>query len=111
MLQDYAEGSGSAAKEAEKSANNVQGSLNKLSNTFTSTVNNIVNSDTLKMGINFLNELLEVINKLTDGLGGLGTVAMTAMGVLTAKGRGLTNYVTFIIVYKSPSIRLYNNAI
>lgn len=95
MLQDYSEGTGSAAEEAEKSANNLQGSINKLSNTFTSIVNNVASSDTLKNSVNFLNELLQLVEKLTDGLGGLGTVAMTTMGVLTANGHGLTNYVTY----------------
>ena len=36
MLNDYAEGSGSAMEEAMKSANNWEGSMNRLGNTFTS---------------------------------------------------------------------------
>ena len=42
---------GSAFREAEKSANNLSGSLNRLSNTWTDTVENIVNSDTLKPNV------------------------------------------------------------
>lgn len=67
---------GSAYREAEKSANNFSGSLNKLRNTWTDTVDNILNSDTLTTGVNVLNDLLDMVNKLTDALGGLGTVGL-----------------------------------
>lgn len=66
----------SAYREAEKSANNFSGSLNKLRNTWTDTVDNILNSDTLTTGVNVLNDLLGMVNKLTDALGGLGTVGL-----------------------------------
>lgn len=45
MLKDYSEGTGSAAIEAEKSANNWSGSLNKLSNSWTEFIGNFVKSD------------------------------------------------------------------
>lgn len=77
---------GSAFREAEKSANNLSGSLNRLSNTWTDTVENIVNSDTLKGGVNLLNTLLTGVNKLTDALGGLGTI-----GLLGGVGLGIKN--------------------
>lgn len=66
----------SAYREAEKSANNFSGSLNKLRNTWTDTVDNVLNSDTLTTGVNVLNDLLGMVNKLTDALGGLGTVGL-----------------------------------
>lgn len=64
----------SAFREAEKSANNLSGSLNRLGNTFTDTVENIVSSEFLTNAVNFFNTLLTVVNNLTDALGGLGTV-------------------------------------
>ena len=52
--------------------------MNKLSNTWTDTVDNILNSDTLTVGVNVLNDLLGMVNSLTDALGGLGTVGLGA---------------------------------
>lgn len=66
----------SAFREAEKSANNLSGSLNRLSNTWTDTVENILNSETLKGGIDFLNGALTLVNKLTESLGTLGTIGL-----------------------------------
>lgn len=78
MLDLYSNGMGSAEKEAEKSANNWEGSLARLSNTWTSTVNNIVNSDAIIAGINGLNKILSVIDKITDHLGSIGTIGLGA---------------------------------
>ena len=68
MLQEYADGDGSMAEEAEKTANSLEGSLNKLSNTWTDTVQNILDSDTLNSGVKVLNTVLDLINKITDSL-------------------------------------------
>ena len=91
MLVTYAEGTGSAAKEAEKSANNIQGSLNRLSNTWTDIINNMLSSDTMLLGINSLNELLTLLNSATGKLGELGSIGMLATGVASAKGYGLNH--------------------
>ena len=77
-LYNSTSANGSAFKEAEKSSNNLTGSLNRLSNTWTDTVENIVNSDTLKGAVNLLNSLLSGVNKLTDALGSLGTIGLGA---------------------------------
>ena len=66
----------SAYNEAMKSANNLSGSLNRLGNTWTDTVDNILNSDTLTTGVNVLNDLLGLVNKLTESLGGLGSIGL-----------------------------------
>ena len=76
MLTDYAQGSGSAMETAMMSANSWEGSLNQLSNTWTDTVNNIANSDTIISGINALNSLLEIVNKLTEALGPAGSIVL-----------------------------------
>ena len=83
MLDLYSQGMGSAAKEAEKSANNITGSLNKLSNTWTDTVDNIANSDLILETVNILNGLLTVINELTSALGTFGTIGFGS-GVLAS---------------------------
>ncbi len=76
MLDLYSQGMGSAAKEAEKSSNNIQGSLNRLHNTWTDTVENVANSDAILTIVNALNSLLSVVNKATDALDSLGTIGL-----------------------------------
>ncbi len=78
MLDLYSQGMGSAAKEAEKSANNIQGSLNRLHNTWTDTIENVANSDAILTIVNAFNGFLSVVNKTTDALGSLGTIGLGA---------------------------------
>ncbi len=75
MLEDYANGGGSAMEKAMQSANNWEGSINRLGNTFTKVIHNIANSDAV---INGFNGLLSVIDKITSGLGSLGSIGMGA---------------------------------
>ena len=88
MLNDYHEGAGSAYNEAMKSANNWEGSANRLKNTFTDIVGNAVDSDGVIFILNSLNSILEVINKITDSLGSLGTFGGIAGALLGLKGVG-----------------------
>lgn len=78
MLQQYVDGTGSMAAEAEKTANSWEGSLNRLSNTWTDTIENIVKSDGIITAINSLNSVLSIINNITDKLGSLGTIGLGA---------------------------------
>ena len=81
MLQQYADGTGSMAAAAEQTADSWEGSLNRLSNTWTETVGNIADSDIIVASINSLNGLLSVVNSLTDGLGSLGAIGLGGAGV------------------------------
>ncbi|MDE6128734.1 MAG: phage tail tape measure protein, partial [Lachnospiraceae bacterium] len=81
MLQEYANGAGSMAAEAEKTANSWEGSMNRLSNTWTDTVGNVVNSDAIITVINSLNDLLSVVNNVTDRLSSLGSIGLGGLGV------------------------------
>lgn len=85
MLGDYAGGSGSAAVEAEKTANSLQGSLNKLSNSWSNLVNNFVSSDGLNTAVKGLNSLLQIVVKLTSFLGTSGSIATALAGFFSAK--------------------------
>lgn len=76
MLTDYSEGVGSAEEEAEKSANNWQGNLNKLSNSFTELVGNVVNSGEMTTIIKGLNTFTNAITGVTSSTGALGTLLM-----------------------------------
>ena len=78
MLVDYSEGTGSALNESNKSATNLTGTLNKLSNSWTKLVNTVINSDGLKTGVNILNSLLQGVTAVTEKLGSLGTIGLGA---------------------------------
>lgn len=78
MLVDYSEGSGSALEEANKSANNLTGTLNKLSNSWNELVNSLVNSDGLKFGVSLLDSLVQGATKLVSVLTPLGTIGVGA---------------------------------
>ena len=91
MLNDYAEGNGSAMEKAMKSANNWEGSVNRLGNTFTKVMSNIANSDAIIAVVNSFNGFLSIVDTVTAKLGSLGTIGLGAglfSGVWnTGKGR------------------------
>lgn len=76
------------AQEAEKTAKSWEGSMNRLSNTWTKVVGNIANSDAIIGAVNGLNSLLSVIDKITGSLGSLGTIGVIGGGILGAKNAG-----------------------
>ena len=78
MLEEYSQGTGSMAQEAEKTSKSWEGSMNRLSNTWTKVVGNIANSDAIIGAVNGLNSLLSVIDKITSSLGSLGTIGLGA---------------------------------
>lgn len=78
MLVDYSEGSGSALEEANKSANNLTGTINKLSNSWNELINNLVNSDELKSVVSLLDNLVQGATKLVTTLTPLGTIGAGA---------------------------------
>ena len=88
MLEEYSQGTGSMAQEAEKTAKSWEGSMNRLSNTWTKVVGNVANSDAIIGAVNGLNSLLSVIDKLTESLGSLGTIGLGAGLLASFKGAG-----------------------
>ena len=88
MLQQYKDGTGSMAKEAEKTSKSWEGSMNRLSNTWTKVIGNIANSDAIIGAVNGLNGLLSVIDKITGSLGSLGTIGLGAGLLASFKGAG-----------------------
>lgn len=98
MLNLYSNASadGSALREAEKSANNLQGSLNKLSNTWTDTVENIVDSNALKTAVNMLNGLLTRVNAVTKALGSWGSIGLGAGIFARFKNVGINMLVAYL---------------
>lgn len=88
MLQQYSQGAGSMAEAAEKTANSWEGSLNRLSNTWTDTVENMADSDAMITAVNSLNDLLNIVNQLSGALGSLNTISLIGGGFLGAKDLG-----------------------
>ena len=86
MLGEYETGNGSMAREAEKTAQSWEGSLNRMSNSWTSFIANFVQSDTMIGGINFLNDTIQGVDQLTQSFGTLSTV-MATLGIF----QGVTN--------------------
>ena len=98
MLQQYKDGTGSMAKEAEKTSNSWEGSMNKLSNTWTKTIGHIANSDAIIGAVNGLNSLLSVIDKITGSLGSLGTIGLGAGIVAGIKNVGRLKMQSLIVL-------------
>ena len=88
MLQQYEDGAGSMAIEAEKTASSWEGASNRVANVWSSIVNNIANSDTIIAGTTVLGDFLEGINSITSNLGSLGTISAISGGILGAKNLG-----------------------
>ena len=76
MLSEFnsQEAENSAFEEAMKTANSWEGKLNELSNTWTDTIENIANSESLTNIVNGLNDILTSINNITKTLGGAGSI-------------------------------------
>ena len=90
MLSEFNsdEAIGSAYEEAMKSANNWQGELNKLSNTWTDFVENFVNSDLAKGFLKVINTLVGGLENVTELLGGLPTLVGAFAASLSFKNVG-----------------------
>ena len=66
------------ATEAENTANSWEGAMNRLNNTWTSTIGNIADSQAVTMIADSFNNILSIINNLTNSLGSLGTIGVAA---------------------------------
>lgn len=86
MLVDYSEGSGSAMEEAQKSATNLSGSINTLTNSWNEFVNFFITADGLKDGVNFLNELVQGATNLVDVLNNINTINGNINGMFGTLG-------------------------
>lgn len=96
MLNLYSDGMGSAARDAEITANSWEGALTRLSDTWTDTIGNIADADMITSGINALNTLLSVVNDLSSAIGPLGTLGIIGGGLLGTKNVGRTKMFVLI---------------
>lgn len=75
---------GSAEGQFEKTLDSLEAKVNKLRDAWEEFLMGIANSDLIKGSIDLLTKLLEVINKLTKGTGGLDSALMKLAVVGTA---------------------------
>lgn len=73
MLQQYTDGSGSMANEANKTANSIEGLWNSLKNDWTSFVNEFANSDLFKSLIESARRLIDVLSDASSPLNSILT--------------------------------------
>ena len=79
ILSDYQNATGSAAEEAQKTADSIEGRLNKLTNTWNRTVANVVDSDILKTFISIGTGAMDLVDQLN--LLQTAMVGLTVFGV------------------------------
>lgn len=92
MLNDYSQGEGSAMVEAEKSAENLEGRLNSLSNSWVEFVGKFAQTDTLKGGVSFLDGMVSSMTELQSKQLFLPTMLSGIMGLQNVfAGKGITD--------------------
>lgn len=79
MLSEYAQGEGSALKEAQKTAESWQGLLNQISNNWTGFIQNFADDSLVTNTLKFINELVKGADSLVQTFGALPTL-ITAIG-------------------------------
>ena len=82
---------GSAMKEQEKYADSIQGRLNSLQAMWQQFSNTFMSSDLVKGAITALTGVLDVIEKIIDTIGGVGTAGIIGSFVLGFKHRNSTS--------------------
>ena len=78
MLSEYTQGAGSMSQMTAETADSWEGSLNRLSNTWTDTIGNIADSDAIITLVNGLNNVLSVINNVTEKLDSFASIGIGA---------------------------------
>ena len=101
ILTDYANGSGSAMREAEKTANSWEGQLNKLSNSWTNLVKNVVDSDVIEKGIGLASSGVDVLDDLIDKLGVMPTLITAVTGAMSFTANKGGNELMFLRICPS----------
>lgn len=81
---------GSALTEHEKWSQSIEARLNKLSASWQAFSQAFMNSDALKVGIDLLSGFLDILEKIIDNFGLIGTIGLGTLG------KGLFEYFKFI---------------
>lgn len=111
MLVDYSNGAGSALREADLSANDLTGTLNKLSNSWDELVNSITNKNIIESGVGFFDNILQSATKLIDTVDVLPVALAGITAFMTAKNKdyGITKVFDTTAEGKLPHLDLEGN--
>lgn len=92
MLGEFSQGTGSALEEANKTADSWEGRLAQLQNTWDEFVSSLINKDTIKGGVSFLDNTIQAFTKLSDTLGAIPVLLTAINGSMSAfnKNYGIT---------------------
>ena len=92
-VKSATEAEGSAARENAKYVDSIQGRLDKLTTAWQSFANTFMESDFLKGAISGLTKFVELIEKLVDSLGSIGTLSL-GVGIFSLiKSGGLKAFI------------------
>ena len=93
MMQDYGRtqelvsaansSAGASQKQYEKTLESIETKLKKLNNAWTEFSTGLMNSDVVKFAVDFLTSLLNALNRVTEGFGGL-TGSISKIGTMVA---------------------------
>ena len=78
MAEKAADADGMTLANQDKYAESLKGHMQELKAVSESFWTNVLDSDTLKVGVDSLTALLKLLDKLTGTLGGLGTIGLGA---------------------------------
>lgn len=78
MLEDYSEGAGSAVADAKKAAESWSGVINKVSNSWTSLIQNFVNRDAVIDTFEVIDSLIQKLDQFQNLIGTSGTLGLGA---------------------------------
>lgn len=106
MIQQYKNAAGSMALEVARTTDNWEGSLNRLSNTWTSVINNMIDSDGVTFIINNLNNVLSVIDKLTAKAGSLESLG-AGLGLWLSATKNVGKPKMYGFCLNMPTVRFY----
>ena len=94
-------------REAEKTANSWKGQLNKLSNSWTNLVKNVVDSDVIEKGIGLASSGVDVLDDLIDKLGVMPTLITAVTGAMSFTANKGGNELMFLRI--CPSLIIITN--
>ena len=95
---------GSAQQEADKSANNWTGTLNKLSNSWSELVSKFAESDSIITILNLVNDLTQGLENLTDVLNTISSLG----GNISSLGGNIGNIVGLVQSLTGHGEKIYN---
>ncbi|MCR1960198.1 hypothetical protein CWE04_11875 [Thomasclavelia cocleata] len=95
-LQASINSEGSALKEQERWLDSIEAKAQQLEASWESLSTTMLDSSAIKVSIDLLTDLLQVIKNLAELIGSAGTIGAISGGLLGAKGLGWVNVCLYI---------------